>query len=269
MGFDPGSLIPVFGGLFDDAPGMYQDAANQYLQDLEKTQLPSYVFNEYVPEQYKAELISEDPTTRLKQMALLEKMGQAAETGFTDSDKASYDLATKSANQAARQRSDALLQEAARRGIGGSGIELGLREQANQSAMDRANTANLQRASDSARMMAAYQQAYGGQLGDVRQADFNTQAKNAAAMNEFNRLNTAEKNRALQYNQERPYELQRDRMADSMKMADARYGARTGAAKAQGMYDSAAGGVRGRIEDLGSAAAGAWLTPKKKMDYED
>lgn len=269
MGFDPGSLIPVFGGLFDDAPGMYQDAANQYLEDLQKTQLPSYVFNEYVPESYKAELVSEDPTTRLKQMALLEKMGNAAETGFTDSDKAAYDLATKTANQSARQRNEALLNEAARRGIGGSGIELGLREQANQSALDRANTENLQRASDSARMMAAYQNAYGQQLGNVRGQDYDTQRANTNTINEFNRLNTSERNQAQKYNQEGAYGRQRDKYGDQMNMAKAQYGARTGAAGAQDMYDKAAGGVRGRIEDLGSAAAGAWLTPKKKMDYEE
>lgn len=265
MGFDPGSLIPVFGGLFDDAPDMYRDAADQYLRELEGVTMPSYNWTEYVPEQAQAQLITEDPATRQRQMALLDKMGQAAETGFTDSDNASYQLAVNKANQGARQRNEALIAEAARRGIGGSGVELGLREQANQAAMQNAADANLQRAADSARMMATYQQAYGNQLGDVRGADYKTQAANAQAVNDFNRLNTQEKNRAQQYNIEGAYGRQRDRMGDATRMADARYGARTGQAKAQGMEDAAAGGVRGRIEDLGSAAAGAWLTPKRKL----
>lgn len=201
--------IPLFGGLFDDS----QDKAMEQLQKNQQLwgDLQTPTFDRYTPEQYKyvgdytpeeakASTISEDPMIRSAQMSALQKMAGLADVGLSDVDQAGYEKARSMAGQISRSGTAAALQNAQARGVGGSGLEFVMREQAAQDAAQKAQEAGLQQASDSARQRALYQQAYGNALSGVRGQDYNANAANASILNNFNMYNTQAGNQAQQYN---------------------------------------------------------------------
>lgn len=261
MAMNPLSLIPVFGGLFGESSDVADRLSAEDLAALEAISAPSYRVQAFNPEEFTATQVSESPELRNRQLALLDMLQGNAERGLSESDAASYELATQRAQQGARQRDEALIANAQARGVGGSGVELALRQQAGQDAMNRAQEANLQKTADSARTRAAYLNAYGNQAGDVRGTDLDLASKNAEIMNRFNQLNTAARNQANEANITRREQMDRSRYADAMDMARAKSAARSGQLSAAQMRDSAAGGVRGRFEGLASGLAGAAFSP--------
>lgn len=203
------SQIPIIGGLFDDS----QDQA---LQQLKKNQelygnLQTPDFQKYVPDAYKvageydpekaqAQTVSEDPSLRSTQLAVLNKMAGLADTGLSDVDQAGYEHAREIGDQMVNSGTQAALQNAAARGQAGSGMEFAMREAANQAGAGRAQDAGLQQSADSARMRAMYAQMMGQDASSLRSQDFSNNAANAGIMNQFNLLNTQNANQAQQYN---------------------------------------------------------------------
>jgi hypothetical protein len=67
-------------------------------------------------------------------------------TGLSAEDQLNFEKARSLGAQQSQQGAQAALQNAAARGVGGSGLEFGMREQANQEAANRAQTAGLEQA---------------------------------------------------------------------------------------------------------------------------
>lgn len=181
----------------------YERLLAQMLAEQQSIQAPQLDAFNFTPEDVQYKTVTEDPTYKARQMALLDRMAQLGETGLSDADKASYAQGTQMANQAARQRSGALMNEMRARGQGGSGLEYALREQAGQEALTRQANQGLAQAGDSARQRALYQQAYGNELAGQRKQDVGTQAANVDVINKFNQLNTGARNAAQLENMER------------------------------------------------------------------
>jgi hypothetical protein len=185
----------IFGqdGGFDDA--RKANDANRRL--LEAIKLPEYM--EFAPELYENEtanyeLINENPLLKEAQASALAKMAGLAETGLSEVDQAGFEKARSIAGQVQKQGQAAALQNAQARGVGGSGLEFAMKEMANQDAASRAQEAGLQQAADSARQRALYAQAYGQQLAGVRGQDLQAESANKGIINQFNSMNTQNRN---------------------------------------------------------------------------
>jgi hypothetical protein len=200
---DFGSQLPIIGGLLDDSQdnALDQLKKNQALYaGLQAPQFQDYNPVAYDPTMAQASTISEDPSLRGMQMNALNNLAGLSTTGLSAIDQQGFENARQMAGQIASSGNAAALQNAQARGVGGSGLEFAMREQANQDAAGRAQQASLQQAADSARQRALYNQAYGQMAGQVRGQDYNTNAANAGILNNFNMYNTNATNQARQYN---------------------------------------------------------------------
>lgn len=161
--------------------------------------LPQY--QQFTPEKYDnesatAKLTSDDPVVKSKQLEALSQMQDLSNKGMSDADVASFNQAHEMGDQMARAKTGAVMQDAQARGVAGGGMEFALREQGNQDAAQRAQDAALQQAGQASTNRANYLQAYAGQLGNVRQQDYNTNAANTNVLNQFNLANTQSRNAA-------------------------------------------------------------------------
>lgn len=199
------SQLPVVGGMFDNSGQQALDQLANNQAVYQGVGIPDQKWQNYNPESMTPELaqasqISEDPTVRSAQLSALSKMGDLANTGLTAVDQQGYQQARDIGNQMAHSGSQAALQNAQARGIGGSGMEFANREIANQEGAGRAQQAGLAQAADSARGRANALQAYGAGLGQQRAQDFNANAANTGILNQFNMANTQAQNAANQWN---------------------------------------------------------------------
>jgi hypothetical protein len=201
--------LPIVGGLFDDS----QDKAQQELAQNKKLydSLVTPDFKEYDPERYDlvgtykpeemtADTINEDPSLKNNEMMTLDRLRGLSETGLSDVDNLGYERARQEAGQISNAGTEAALANATARGVGGSGLEFGMREKASQDAAQREQDMAAQQAAKAAEMRAAYTQAYGGMLGNVRGEDYRTAAANTDILNKFTEANTTNANYAQQYN---------------------------------------------------------------------
>jgi hypothetical protein len=269
----------IFGqdGGFDDA--RKANDANRRL--LEAIKLPEYM--EFAPELYENEtanyeLINENPLLKEAQASALAKMAGLAETGLSEVDQAGFEKARSIAGQVQKQGQAAALQNAQARGVGGSGLEFAMKEMANQDAASRAQEAGLQQAADSARQRALYAQAYGQQLAGVRGQDLQAESANKGIINQFNSMNTQnrnavnnqnvdQRNNAFKYNEG----LKDKRFGNEMSKVTGQMGINDKNAQissAEGAYKQ---GQIGNLIGLGGAVAGAFsggggaAAGKKKM----
>lgn len=196
-------ILDILTGGGDKGFDSATDALNRNRGIYDQIELPEY--QEWTPELYNPEsssyaLTSDDPLARSAQLSALAKMSGLADTGLSDADQAGYTKAINSANQLARSGNAAAINNAAARGVGGSGLEFIMREQANQDAAQRAQEAGLQVAGDSAKQRALYNQAFLSGTSQMRDQDYKTNANNASIINQFNQNNTNARNQASQYN---------------------------------------------------------------------
>lgn len=277
MAFNLDSLlsdIPVIGGAFDQTPqqSIGELQKNQQIYEDLKGQLPQFgqynpvlesSVGDYTPEKAEASLISEDPTTRSSQLSVLNKLAGLSDTGLSDVDQLGYEKARQLAGQISNSGTAAALNNAQARGVGGSGTEFAMREQASQDAAQRAQEASLQQAADSARMKAAYTQAYGQGLDNLRGEDYKTSAANAGILNNFNQYNTTAANQGQQYNlnrnqniadtnvnlqnqgQQYNNQLKQQNFGDQYQIASGESGANQGVAQGYGAENAARTSDRG------------------------
>lgn len=153
------------------------------------------------PEEANAELsgrsemdnISTDPRLKQAQMDALLGLQDISDGGLTAMDEANLGRIRNEENTAARGQREAILQNAASRGLGGSGLELMSQMQNQQDSATRTS----QRDMDVAGM--AQQRALdalikGGQLGGQMQAqDFSQQAQSAQANDAISKFNAQNK----------------------------------------------------------------------------
>lgn len=203
--------LPIIGNAFDDSDEKMMAELAKQKALIEAINLPSTDWESYVPEEYqsagayspeqaKYELISEDPRLIQEQKNYLNKLKGLGEEGLSAEDKLGLEMASRSAASDAQARRGAALQSARARGVAGGGLEFALGEQANQSAADRQSLEGMQQAAQAARQRALYTQAYGGELGSQRQADFGRESMNKDIINRFNQLNSGQRNQAQMFN---------------------------------------------------------------------
>lgn len=275
MALLPALGIAAGGGLLNkllSSEGDYEDILRNAQAEIGNIPLADLEAFQYSPEAYQYSTVTEDPTMRTRQMALLERLGQLGETGLSDADRASYAQATGAANQAAGQRSAALMNEMRARGQGGSGLEYALREQAGQESLTRAANQGLQQAGDSARQRALYQQAYGNALAGQRDQDYRSTAANTDIINRFNQLNTGTRNEAALGNLQRRNDVAQQRFQNQLSKSQAKAGMTGQVAQANAANTAANNALisnavgMGSMIGLGEAGYGPWAKPKKPGD---
>lgn len=199
------STMPVVGGYFDhsDEDAMDQLRRNQSMfENINMPDLQNYTpeelkyLGDYSPEAAQYGQVSEDPRLKSAQMSALNKMAGLADSGLSAEDQLGFQKAREQGAQMARSGTEAALQNAKARGIGGSGLEFAMREQAGQGGAQRSQMGALETAAAAARQRALYNQAFGDMAGQVRGQDYNVNAKNTDIINQFNQANTQNRNTA-------------------------------------------------------------------------
>jgi hypothetical protein len=263
-------LSSIFGGddSYGDVRGIMDD--NRRLYDQLKT--PDY--QEYVPELYNTEssnykLIDGDPRLQSRQEDVLAELAGLKDTGQSDVDAAGFDKARALGDQFAKANTGAAVQDAQNRGVAGSGMEFAMREMGNQGAAERAHTAALEQAADSARQRALYAKMYGDELGSQRNQNYQQSATNTNIINDFNRANTQQRNTvnnanvdthnsAFQYNQG----LKDKNFNNQLAKIGGQTGANQGVATAIAAHGAAEQDDRNRLLQLGGTLGAAGLSGK-------
>lgn len=157
------------------------------------------IVGEYRPEVEQAlnlsptemENISIDEAIKQQQIDSLAGLGEIAEGGLTEGDKAAARDIQREVNQNAEARRKAILQNMAQRGVLGSGMELAAQLDSAQNAADQQSRAgDVLSQQAQARALAALQQA-GSMAGQVRGQEFGEQADVAKAKDAINQWNVA------------------------------------------------------------------------------
>ena len=176
--------------------------------------------------------ISTDPRLKEQQLAALASLSDIGKNGMTVQDRANMAKMQAEVGQADRGRREAIQQNMAARGMGGSGMALLAQMQNAQSATDRSAQQGLDiQGMSQARALQALQQS-GVLAGNIRGQDFSEQARVAEAKDAVNKFNAQQQQQGSQYN-------------TSAQNAAAQYN--TGAQNEAGMYNN-----RGRQAVAGS-----------------
>jgi hypothetical protein len=242
IGAGIGGLIGLFGGGGDDEAEklrkqLYQDIKNLQIPDIEqlKLQLEEYKSQgKITPEQEEAILqeasgmsqVSTDPRLKGAQMTALEKMQQIGNEGLLAQDRAALDSVTREVARDTQAKNEAVLQNMAARGAGGSGAELAAQLANNQSAADRGSQQGLNIAAQ-ANMRALEAIAKSGQLGgQIRSQDFGEQEAKARAQDVINNFNTSNRSAVQARNIAARNAAQEANLKAAQKLADANVGLR-------------------------------------------
>lgn len=132
-----------------------------------------------------------DPRLVNAQMAALQQLSQTGQMGMTPAEAAALQQVNRESQALAQAKSEQILDNMARRGMGGSGAELAAQLQNAQSAADRASQQGGQTA-QAAQQQALQALAQSGQLaGQIGAQQFGQQADIARAKDYINQFNTA------------------------------------------------------------------------------
>lgn len=231
-------------------------------------------FDEYNPELYDNEsanyqLASDDPALKAKQLEALSQFGDLSQEGLSDTDKAVFAQARSQGDQMARQGTQAAMQDAQVRGVAGGGQEFALREAANQAGAQRANEAATQQAAASAQARQTALQAYANQGNQMQNQATNLSTNNSNVINDFNKLNTTNrnttnqanvgaKNDAVKYNQGQ----QQQTFNNNVTKIGGQTGANTGMANAYAAQGAANQANENQLLQLAGTGAAAYLGRK-------
>jgi hypothetical protein len=136
-----------------------------------------------LPEEVTARTIAEDPATRQLQWDALQELSGRAEEGLSAQDRYNFMNLRRQADEAARGRELAVMEDLARRGMGGTGIEAAMRTQAGQAATDRLAQSMSQQAAANAQKRLQATQAVMTGAGQLRGADIGKERTNADILN--------------------------------------------------------------------------------------
>lgn len=134
--------------------------------------------------------VQTDPRLAQAQMQALTQLSQTGQMGMTPAEKSALMDAQRSANQMAQAKSAQIMDNAARRGMGGSGAELAAQLQNAQSAADRAsqNTNDISASAWNNALNAISQS--GNLAGQINQQQFGQKSDIAKAKDYINQFNT-------------------------------------------------------------------------------
>lgn len=199
--------LPIIGGLFDDSdekameiyksiPAMYEGIPQADINYREYRPGQIEYTGDYTPEQVRLQQISEDPKVRADILQNLSRMQYLADKGLSAEDELGMEKARSEAEQMARGREQAVIQNLQARGQGGAGMEAALRAQAAQESANRARQGAMEQAAQTARQKALYTQAYGNALSQFRGDEFGQNAQNAGIANQQALTNVNARNQA-------------------------------------------------------------------------
>jgi hypothetical protein len=171
------------------------------LPDIEKMRLnPEEYLSAGVisPEEYQLiatlnntalENIQTDPRLRQDQMTALDQTRQRALEGFNDQDRAMLDQYMRQMTSTAQSQKQSILEDAARRGTGGSGASLAAALQGNQGAANAASSQAMQQAAMRLQNQTQNSNLLAQLAGQIEGTDYSRAAEVARrkdAMDEFN-----------------------------------------------------------------------------------
>lgn len=144
--------------------------------------------------------VSTDPRLKEQQMASLAALQELANNGGMNAqDEANLARIQSQAATADRGRRDAILQNAAARGMGGGGQELLAQLSSSQAATDRQSQQGLDIAGMAQQRALDAMMRGGDMAGNIRGQDFSEAAQRAAAIDAVNKFNAQQKNSMSQF----------------------------------------------------------------------
>lgn len=186
-------------GLFGKDPDFQPvfDNINQNRGLYESIDLPEY--QDMSPELYDNEtanyqLTSEDPVLRSKQLEALAQLQGLSTEGLSGVDEQGFAQARAMGDQMARGKTDAAINDAQVRGVGGGGQEFAMREMAAQAGAQRAQEAALAQKATRATQRGQYLNAFANQTAGARDQDYRANSANTDVINKFNMANTQQRN---------------------------------------------------------------------------
>lgn len=234
-----GGIKGLFGGGKSDEEKAYEEALaslqNLPVPDaekrrivLERLQSTGQVSPEMATaiEQKETELgnVSTDPRLRQAQLDALARMQRVGQEGFTIEDKAALESAQKDIGRANRGRDEAIMQNLAARGQGGSGAELAARLANAQGAAEQSNTVGTNLASlASQRTLQGIEQS-GQMAGNLRNQDYSEASRAAEAQDAINRFNAQNKQNVNLQNTGTSNEAQRLNLENTQNIANKNVG---------------------------------------------
>jgi hypothetical protein len=165
--------------------------------------------------------ISVDPRLKQEQMKALDQISGLTESGLSEGDLASIELAKREADAASKARQASIVQEMQQRGMGGSGVELAARLSGAQEASDRGAQAALETAKLAAQQRLSALSQLGSMSGNIRQQDYGEQKDLASARDIINQFNTQNRQKTNQSNVELRNQAQAVNLAERQRIADA------------------------------------------------
>lgn len=198
-----------------------------YLEELESVGELDPIL-QATPEELDSRLadIQTDPRLENAQLDALEALQERGSTGFSAQEMAERRMMDRELDRQAQAEQMAMLQNAAQRGVGGSGLEFAARlagiqnaDQRRAEAYDRLVAQGQQRALEAI--------AQGGQLGgQIRSQDFGEQTTIAQAIDRMNMQNMANRMNVEEANVNRQNQAQAANLANRQRIADANVGTR-------------------------------------------
>lgn len=152
-------------------------------------------------------------------LAQLQEIG--SEGGMTAIDKARTAEIMSELNADAKGRTEAVMQNARERGLGGSGLELTQRLSEEQGAANRANSAGVQAAADAQQRALQAIQASANLGGTMANEDWQRKSSVAQAQDAINQFNTANKQSVQNNNVAMKNAAQIDNLAAKQGISDA------------------------------------------------
>lgn len=172
----------------------------------------------------KMEGVSTDPRLKEAQMKALAQMQDLGKTGFNAEDKMVLNKVAADTARQSQGRDQAIMQNMAMRGMGGSGQELAARMMsAQQATQNQAEEGDRVAAMAQRRALESIAQA-GGMAGSIRNQDFDQQSAVARAQDEINRFNTQNRISAGQRNTDRTNAARQYNLSEAQRIADTNVG---------------------------------------------
>jgi hypothetical protein len=164
--------------------------------------------------------IQGDPAVRQQQMAALQKLSEVGNEGFTIEDKAALNRIQGDNAAVERGQREALMQGMARRGMGGSGLELASNLSNQQAAASANSQAGLDIAAAQRRRALEALMAGGQMAGQVRGQDFDEQARVAQARDAIAEFNARNTQGVMQRNTATKNQINATNLGERQRLAD-------------------------------------------------
>lgn len=242
------AALPIVGGIAGNAASAKdrraaRDAMNEAIGALEGVPIPDIEKQKIVlqrleqqglltpeieaqVEQARSEYenIQEDGSLRDAQTSALETLRQLGRTGLSAEDRAALNQSRIEMARDAQGRQDAILQNMAARGMGGSGSELAAALQSSQAQSDMANkqTNDIMAQAQQKALQAIMQ---GSNLaGSMRGQDFDIASRKASAQDAINQFNTNLSAGRMQRNTATRNDAQLQNLRETQRISDANVG---------------------------------------------